>query len=183
MLSVRPNGVVRLSFPVWVTQKRALKFLDEKTEWIASSRKKMAVKYPNAQNPKPLDVEEKAAQKRAIEKLRTEAKIRLPEMVECLAALHGFRYGTVRIKATKSRWGSCTVRNDINLSLSLAALPAHLAEYIVLHELCHTVHRNHSPRFHALLDSVTDGRSKALNKELRKYRPEFTGSDQRTSPS
>ena len=171
-LSVRPGGVVRLSFPVWVTQRRALKFLDEKTEWIAASREKMAGKYPDAQIPKPLDGAEKAARRRTIERLRAEAKVRLPEMVERLASEHGFSYGAVRIKATKSRWGSCTVRNDINLSLSLVALPGHLAEYIVLHELCHTVHKNHSARFHAALDLVTGGRSKVLNKELRKYRPE-----------
>jgi predicted metal-dependent hydrolase len=46
-----------------------------------------------------------------------------------------------------------------------------LAEYVVLHELCHTVHRNHSAKFHALLDRVTGGRSKELNRELRRYRP------------
>jgi predicted metal-dependent hydrolase len=55
--------------------------------------------------------------------------------------------------------------------MSLATLPEHLAEYVVLHELCHTVHKNHSARFHALLDSVTGGRSKLLNKELRHFRP------------
>jgi predicted metal-dependent hydrolase len=94
-------------------------------------------------------------------------------MVARLAAEHGFRYGAVRVKATRNRWGSCTVRDDINLSISLAALPAHLAEYVVLHELCHTVHKNHSARFHALLDSVTGGRSRALRKELGRYRPEM----------
>jgi predicted metal-dependent hydrolase len=178
MLSVRPGGEVRLSFPMWVTQKRALKFLDEKVEWIAAAREKMAEKYPAERDragrsapPTPDSAARKAAEKRALEAMRAEAKIKLPPMVARLAAEHGFRHGAVRIKATRSRWGSCTPRDDINLSLSLAALPDHLAEYIILHELCHTVHRNHSKRFHALLDRVTDGRSKALNAELRKYRP------------
>ncbi len=94
-----------------------------------------------------------------------------PEMVERLAARHGFSYGVVRVKATKSRWGSCSARNDINLSLFLVALPGHLAEYIVLHELCHTVHKNHSERFHSLLDSVTAGEHRKLNRELKAYRP------------
>ncbi|MDR1671386.1 MAG: M48 family metallopeptidase [Alistipes sp.] len=175
-LSVRPNGTVRLSFPPWVTQRRALAFLDEKAEWIAAARRKMAEKYPDKacrdHDPEaaPLD---KLAKKRAVEALRAEAQNRLPAMTARLAAEHGFRHGAVRIKATRSRWGSCTVRNDINLSMSLAALPDHLAEYIVLHELCHTVHKNHSARFHALLDSVTGGRSKELRKELRSFRPDF----------
>ena len=208
VLSVRPNGSVRLSFPIWVTQRRALKFLEEKTEWIAAARRKMAEKYPDLARereqapPKAPDQTpwqagqapgqasrqtpdsqpgatetaaakaDRLARKCAIEALRTEAKAKLPAMTVCLAAEHGFRHGAVRIKHTKSRWGSCTARNDINLSLSLVALPEHLAEYIVLHELCHTVHKNHSARFHALLDRVTGGRSKALNKELRNYRPD-----------
>lgn len=163
-LSVKPGGEVRLSFPVWVTQRRALKFLDEKQEWIAETRKKIAQKHP--------DLIQKRPGTHTMEALRAEAKTLLPPMVARLAAEHGFRHGAVRVKATKSRWGSCTSRNDINLSLSLAALPRHLAEYIVLHELCHTVHKNHSARFHALLDRVTSGQSKALNKELRKYRPD-----------
>jgi predicted metal-dependent hydrolase len=201
-LSVRPNGAVRLSFPLWVTQRRALSFLDEKVEWIVTARQKMAEKYappgspvgsdglggfggsnpgaphtPGTPGPtNPLSQADKLAQrqaqKRAQEALRAIAREKLPLMVARLAAEHGFHHGAVRIKATRSRWGSCTVRNDINLSLSLAALPDHLAEYIVLHELCHTVHKNHSWRFHALLDGVTGGRSKALNRELRQFRPD-----------
>lgn len=169
-LSVKPDGSVRLSFPVWVTQRRALGFIDEKLDWIAAARRKLAEKYPS-QPPKPLDEAAKAAAKRTVEALRAEAKNLLPAMVERLAATHGFNYGAVRVKATRSRWGSCTVRNDINLSIFLVALPEHLAEYIVLHELCHTVHKNHSARFHGLLDSVTGGRDKALNRELKAYRP------------
>lgn len=167
-LSVKPDGSVRLSFPVWVTQRRAVQFLDEKREWIADMKQKMADKYPPAL---PRTDEENAAVKRRTEALRREAKQRLPEMVERLAALHGFRYGAVRVKATKSKWGSCTARGDINLSLFLVLLPDRLAEYIALHELCHTVHHDHSANFHALLDSVTGGRSKILNKELKNYRP------------
>ena len=165
-LAVRPDGSVRLSFPLWVTQKRALRFLDEKQEWIAAVRLKMAQKYSGKQTTgRPPD-------KRAIEALRGEAKAKLPPMVARLAAEHGFSFGAVRVKVTRSRWGSCTARNDINLSISLAALPRHLAEYVVLHELCHTVHKNHSHRFHALLDSLTHGQSKSLNRELRGYRPD-----------
>ena len=165
-LTVRPDGSVRLSFPVWVTQKRALRFLDEKQEWIAAARLKMAQKYPERRAGIP------PPDKRAVEALRSEAKAKLPPMVARLAAEHGFRFGAVRVKATRSRWGSCTARNDINLSISLAALPEHLAGYVVLHELCHTVHKNHSHRFHALLDSVTGGQSRSLNNELRNYRPD-----------
>ena len=48
-------------------------------------------------------------------------------------------------------------------------LPPHLQDYIILHELAHTVHHNHSPRFHALVDRLTGGRERQLAKELRNY--------------
>ncbi len=164
-LTVKPDGSVRLSFPLWVTQKGALRFLDEKQEWIAAARMKMALKHPE----KPTN---NRPDKHTVEALRSEAKAKLPPMVARLAAEHGLGFGAVRLKATKSRWGSCTARNDINLSISLAALPRHLAEYVVLHELCHTVHKNHSHRFHELLDRLTNGQSRALDKELGSYRPD-----------
>lgn len=207
-LSVRPDGSVRLSYPLWVTHRRAMQFLDEKLDWIADNRRKMADRYPSepitsyrtrshtlkltpreVEKPtvrisdgeinviypsrlSPESVEVQSAVGRGIvEALRIEAKEMLPARVRELALLHGFRCGDVRVKAARSKWGSCTARNDINLTLFLVQLPDHLIDYIILHELCHTVHKDHSARFHALLDSVTGGRDRELNLELRSYRP------------
>ena len=77
---------------------------------------------------------------------------------------------SVTIRATRSKWGSCNGRNDLSLSLYLMTLPEHLRDFVILHELCHTVHHDHSPRFHALLDRLVGGKEKLLNKELRSYR-------------
>ena len=66
-----------------------------------------------------------------------------------------------------------TIRNNysqhISLSLFLVTLPEHLRDYVIIHELCHTVHHNHSPRFHALVDRFTGGHEKALARELRAF--------------
>ena len=48
-------------------------------------------------------------------------------------------------------------------------LPPHLRDFVLLHELCHTVHHDHSPHFHALLDRLTGGNEKLLSRELRSY--------------
>lgn len=100
---------------------------------------------------------------------RIEAKEYLPVRLAQLAREHGFRFGKVAIRNTVSKWGSCSARNDLSLSLHLMRLPDHLIDYVLLHELCHTVHKNHGPKFHQLLNERTDGCHKALNKELRKY--------------
>jgi ribosomal protein S18 acetylase RimI-like enzyme len=91
-------------------------------------------------------------------------------MVERLAARNKFKYGKITIRATRSKWGCCTSQNNLSLSLFLMTLPTHLQEFVVLHELCHTVHHNHSAEFHALLDRVTGGREKELNRQLKGIR-------------
>jgi len=72
-------------------------------------------------------------------------------------------------RASRTKWGSCSGRNHISLSLFLMTLPEHLRDYVIVHELCHTVHHDHSPRFHALVDRLVGGREKALNRELRAF--------------
>jgi predicted metal-dependent hydrolase len=100
---------------------------------------------------------------------RKEAKKFLPARIGELARLHGFDIKRVVIKNNRSRWGSCSNENNINLSLHLMRLPQHLIDYVLLHELVHTVHKNHSKQFWKRLDSIT-GNAKALDKELRNYR-------------
>jgi len=105
------------------------------------------------------------------EACRIEAKGYLPRRVAELAREHGFRAAGVTIRNTVGRWGSCSARDQISLSLHLMSLPDRLIDYVILHELCHTVHKNHGQRFHELLDRVTGGRHDALRRELRGHSP------------
>jgi len=106
------------------------------------------------------------------EVLRKEAKGYLPERIKILSEKYGFKYSKMFVKNLKSRWGSCSAQNNINLNLHLMRLPEHLSDYIILHELCHTIHKNHGPAFHTLLEKLC-GNEKILNKELKKYRTQF----------
>lgn len=103
------------------------------------------------------------------ETYRYEAKSYLPTRLKELASQHKFNYNKVSIRDSKGRWGSCSGQKNISLSLSLMKLPYHLIDYILLHELCHTVEMNHSERFHALLNKVSGGQSKVLNREVKSY--------------
>ncbi|WP_421919355.1 M48 family metallopeptidase [Marinifilum sp.] len=86
-----------------------------------------------------------------VETLRREAKYYLPKRIDYLAKKHGFTYTSLQIKNTKSRWGSCSHDNKINLSLHLMRLPEELSDMVILHELCHTKVKNHSSSFWELL--------------------------------
>jgi predicted metal-dependent hydrolase len=101
--------------------------------------------------------------------LRNRAINYLPDEINRLAKQHGLNYQAVKIRKSKTRWGSCSSKATINLSFYLMLLPSHLIEYVLLHELCHTIEMNHSVAFWALLDRHTNGNSKELRKELRKY--------------
>jgi predicted metal-dependent hydrolase len=101
--------------------------------------------------------------------LRREAKKYLPERVKILAQQHGFSYKNVFVKDLKSRWGSCSSVNNINLNIHLVRLPEKLTDYVILHELVHTVHKNHGKHFWEMLNQIT-GNAKLLAKEMKKYR-------------
>ncbi len=102
--------------------------------------------------------------------LRKEAKRLLPNRLSELASLHGFKYKDLKIQSSKTRWGSCSNKGNINLSLYLLMMPAHLVDYVMLHELCHTKEMNHGDTFWKLMDKVTNNQAKALRKEVKEYR-------------
>lgn len=103
--------------------------------------------------------------------LTRRAKELLPPRLKALAAEKGFVYNSCTVRNVHSRWGSCNAKKNISLSIYLAMLPNELIDYVLLHELCHTVEMNHSDRFWALMDKVTaPAKAKDLRKKLKGYR-------------
>lgn len=101
---------------------------------------------------------------------RYEAKRLFPDKVKAMAQQYGFTVSDVKINRSRTRWGSCTSRKSINLSYYCMLLPEYLVDFIILHELCHTVEMNHSERFWKLLDKVSDGKAQEFTKELKTYK-------------
>lgn len=91
------------------------------------------------------------------ETMRYEARQDLPNRINDLALKHGFKFNKLYLKNLKSRWGSCSGVNNINLNIQLMRLPDHLINYIIMHELCHTIQKNHSRAYWDLLSNhITD---------------------------
>ena len=76
------------------------------------------------------------------------------------------------VKNIKTRWGSCSSLNNINLNLHLMRLPDHLIDYVILHELAHTKEKNHGKSFWNLVDSLVMD-LKEMKKELKTYSIDF----------
>ena len=87
-----------------------------------------------------------------------------------LARCHGFTYNKVFVKNQRTLWGSCSAANNINLNVSLLGLPDELRDYVILHELVHTRHKNHGRAFWTALNRLV-GDGKGLQKRLRRYQP------------
>lgn len=91
--------------------------------------------------------EKDIVEKEVIKALRSEARKILIDRLKVLAEMSGKSFMDVTIRNTSSRWGSCTSENKINLSLWLLILPTKLVDYVLIHELAHTVYKNHKAEF------------------------------------
>ena len=100
---------------------------------------------------------------------KLEAKNVLPKRLDELAKKFNFKYTGLKITGATTRWGSCTGRNTINLSYHLMRLPYHLIDYVMMHELGHTIEKNHGTGFWALLDKFYNGKSKKVDKQLNNF--------------
>ena len=144
-----PDGRIVISAPYMVPEKEIIAFVRSKRDWI--DRNVERVRSRANAHPEPLDRGEKEA-RRAYLKRRIQS--RLP-VIEEITGLHCTGW-TVRDMHT--RWGSCnTNTHHINLSLMLATRSDEELDYVILHELVHTVVPNHGPEFYALMDRFMPG--------------------------
>jgi len=92
-----------------------------------------------------------------------------------ISELTGLKYSSAHIRNNTSRWGSCSANKRISLNCKLLFLPAHLVEHILIHELCHTVHMNHSAAFWDLVTRFSPECSllRKQMKDTQKYMPRW----------
>ncbi len=108
----------------------------------------------------------KAPSRAAYVKHKEVARTLVHERLEYFNHHYGFTYGRVAIRDQRSRWGSCSKKGNLNFNYRIALLPPHLADYIIVHELCHLHEFNHSQKFWALV-AETIPAHRACRHELR----------------
>jgi len=156
VISVKPFKGVTVAVPARESFKSAEKFVFSKTEWIKKHLEKMQ-QYEReweARRDSFNDIDAAAARKILTDRLKQ------------LAGKHGFRYGKLSIRAQRTRWGSCSTKNNISLNVKLVKLHGELMDYVILHELVHTHVHNHSRKFWLELDRYV-GNARLMAKKLR----------------
>ncbi|MFZ0447961.1 MAG: YgjP-like metallopeptidase domain-containing protein [Desulfatiglandaceae bacterium] len=157
-LSVKPFKGVRVAVPYGVSFNKAEDVVHSKTGWIKKHLNKMD------------RLEQEAIEQSKHSHMdRKDARACLVRRLDELSDKHGFTYNRVFVKNQKTRWGSCSEKNNINLNANLVRLPDELMDYTILHELVHTRVKNHSKRFWDELDKLV-GESRKLDRKLSRYR-------------
>lgn len=157
-VTVYPGGRIVLSRPRFVSDRSAARFLQEHADWILRQSERMrAIVVP--------ETRVRGTRKDYLMR-KEEARRLIHERLAYFAPRYGLKPGRVAIKNMTSRWGSCSVKGNLNFHYKVADLPMELVDYLVVHELCHLREMNHGTRFWELVArEIPDYRT--LRKRLR----------------
>ena len=155
--SVSTSGRLQMSVPKYVGSFLAKRFLESNRELV---RSKLPVKDPKTQRARD-------AKQRILTK---KAKEYLPYRLEYLAKRYGYKYDKCRLTHANTRWGSCSSNRTISLNIGLMQVPEILRDYVILHELAHLNHMDHSDAFWAEVGSH-DKNYKEHRRKLKAFNP------------
>ena len=159
-----------LESPDWLPERIALRAIGR--EWVVEYRPTAApwVAASDRKGDRLLVYGDVGDREKCRDALRRwvgrKAHEHLVPWLERLAADGGFQVNRILVKTQRTRWASCSQRHTISINRKLLFVPGRLTRYIFIHELCHTVHLNHSRRFWALVRDQ-EPNYKPLEEELR----------------
>ena len=162
---VYPDGAILVRAPLFVTRKELLKLVEKKAEWMLVKQKEAIEKTKQ----RPLRVyseEEKACYKKQLKEI-------IQKRVEFYSVYipEAEKINRIVIKEQKKRWGSCSSKGNLNFNWKLIFAPPEIIDYVVVHEMCHLKHMNHSKDFWWEVEQILPD-----YKERRKWLMEHGGS-------
>lgn len=139
-LKVERDGTLSVRAPIRMKGEEIDSFVRSKIKWINKCQKEVLDKKKKADALAPIGEKD-------VEMLKASAKKYLPQRVAYYAKIVGVEYGNITVRCQKSRWGSCTSKGNLNFNCLLMLLPEAVSDYVIVHELCHRRHMDHSPAF------------------------------------
>lgn len=139
-LQVKPDGTVVVRAPRLFPQREIRRFVESHSTWIQKQLAKLAAARQLQGEIVPLSKEE-------LKVVTESARQDLTRRCEYWSAIIGVTYGRISIRHQKSKWGSCSSKGNLNFNCLLMFAPDEVRDYVVVHELCHRKHMNHSSAF------------------------------------
>lgn len=155
--SVSTSGRLSMTVPKYTSDFMAKRFLNSNRTAI---REKLPLKDPKQQRAR--DYQKKVLMKKA--------RNYLPYRLDFYAKKYGYQYAKCRLSHANTRWGSCSSNRTISLNIGLMNLPETLRDYVILHELAHLNHMDHSRAFWSEVESH-DKNYKMHEKKLKHFSP------------
>ena len=146
-MQVKGDGQVEIRAPLRTSDAEIRRFLETHRRWLEKHLQKAQALQQAKAGVRKLTAAETA-------ELKKKAKRILPERVAYWAPLIGVRPGRIAVRCQKTRWGSCSAKGNLNFNCLLMLAPDEVIDSIVVHELCHLKHMNHSKRFYAEIEKV-----------------------------
>ena len=145
-IEIKPDGLI-VRAPKGMSRREINAFLESKRSWIEKHLSKMQERQEALEKVEPFTMDE-------IHELADKALVVIPEKVKKYAPIVGVDYGRITIRNQRSRWGSCSSKENLNFNCLLMLFPDEVIDYVVVHELCHRKHMNHSVAFYAEVERV-----------------------------
>ena len=141
-IAIKGDGTCVVTVPKRVLIAEVDRLVQKRSAWIKEALENLK------KNPRPYSWVGTTAE---LKKFKSSAMRLAKDRLLHFNKVYGFRVASVGIRNQKSRWGSCSSTGRLNFTYKIALLPPHLADYIIVHELCHLGEMNHSKRFWALV--------------------------------
>lgn len=196
-LTINIKGEILIKAPLYITNNQIQKFVDNQTNWIINKinhNKEHYTEYSfirgsyipylgekfvitDGIDKKEIVLDKKQLllpinciniEKDLIKWYRKQAKEIITNLVNYYSSIIGVDYNNICIKAQKTRWGSCSGKNNLNFNWKIILTNMDLVKYLIIHEVCHLKEMNHSSKFWILVEKY-DSNFKNNRKELQKY--------------
>ena len=141
------SGEIIARAPLRMKDKEIYSFIESKRLWIEKNLAKIEEREKAIGAAEPFAEEE-------IKALAEKTKAIISERVKYYAPEIGVTYNRITIRCQRTRWGSCSSKGNLNFNCLLALFPLEIIDSVVVHELCHRKHMNHSPQFYAEIEKV-----------------------------
>lgn len=145
-LEIKPDGFT-IRAPKGIPRREINNFVKSKQSWIKKQLSKIQARQEALEQFPVFTMDE-------IRGLADKALVVIPEKVKKYAPIVGVDYGKITIRNQRSRWGSCSSKGNLNFNCLLMLFSDEVIDYVVVHELCHRKHMNHSAAFYEEVERV-----------------------------